>query len=154
MLFHPNREDRLGQLEEQLRRARAVTADLLSDVIARACVDFPQYGGAAEVRINRLIEAGAYTDAALALIELELPHWKLRRLVYDDGEWICSLSRQPWLPVELDEVAEARHEILPLAVLMTFLQALGATASNETRVATVPSVRPGQGHVMCCDNFS
>jgi hypothetical protein len=154
MLFHPPREDRLGQLEEQLRRARAVTADLLTDVIARACVDFPQYGGAAEVRINRLIEAGAYTDAAMALLELELPHWKLRRLVYDDGEWICSLSRQPWLPVDLDDVAEARHEILPLAVLTTFLQALGADAADEPRAASVPQVRPAQGYAICCDNFS
>ena len=115
---------------------------------------FPQYGDTAEVRVNRLIEAGAYTDAALALIELELPHWKLRRLVYDDGEWICSLSRQPWLPADFDELAEARHEILPLAVLTAFLEALDATAADETRVATVPSVRPGQSHVMCCDNFS
>jgi hypothetical protein len=154
MLFRQNPQDRLGKLEEQLQHARTVAPDLLSDVIAEACVRFSQHGDTAKARVNRLIEAGAYTDAALALIELELPHWKLRRLVYDDGEWICSLSRQPWLPVELDEVAEARHEILPLAVLMTFLQALGATASNETRVATVPSVRPAQGHVMCCDNFS
>lgn len=154
MLFHPNHQDRLGQLEERLRRARAVTPDLFSDVIAQACVRFSRHRDTPNARVNHLIEAGAYTDAALALIELELPHWKLRRLVHDDGEWICSLSRQPWLPVDLDEVAEAAHEILPLAVLTTFLQALGAAAADEPRTASVPQVRPGSGYAVCCDNFA
>ena len=30
--------------------------------------------------------------AALALVELELPAWKLRRLIYEDGEWLCSFE--------------------------------------------------------------
>ena len=54
-------------------------------------------------RIDQLIEARAWNDAALALVELELPAWKLRRLVYEDGEWHCSLSRQPNLPVALED---------------------------------------------------
>ena len=76
-----------------------------------------------KLRVNRLIEAGAWTDATLALVELELPQWKLRGIVYEDGEWHCCLSRQPQLPLGLDEVAEASHEILPLAILIAFLQA-------------------------------
>ena len=36
-------------------------------------------------RIASLIKAGAWTEAAFALIEFELPAWKLRRLVYEDG---------------------------------------------------------------------
>jgi hypothetical protein len=73
-----------------------------------ACTRLPA-GKAA--RIDQLIDAGAWNDAALALIELELPAWKLRRLVYEDGEWLCSLSRQPNLPLALDDTADARHEV-------------------------------------------
>src|SRR4030088_333950 len=110
-------------LEAQLRRAQALTPELISDVTAEACVCFAARGGTAKQRINRLIDAGAWTDTALALLELELPQWTLRRIVYEDGEWHCSLSKQPQLPLGLDEVAEASHEILPLAILIALLQA-------------------------------
>jgi hypothetical protein len=154
MLFDPKYEDRLGRLEEQLQRAGAVTPDLLSDVIARACVRFPSLDGAAKIRVDRLIEAGAFTDAALTLIELELPHWKLRRLVLDDGEWICSLSREPWLPLGLDDAAEAHHESLPLAVLIALLRVRRAASPRDARAVTVPQVRPRTSQTVCCDNFS
>jgi len=95
MLFDPRHEQHLGKLEAQLRRAQAPTAELISDVIAEACVCFAARGGAAKLRIHRLIESGAWTDAALALLELELPQWKLRRIVYEDREWHCALSRHP-----------------------------------------------------------
>src|SRR6476659_10952614 len=74
-------------------------------------------------RIDQLIEARAWDDAALALIELELPAWKLRRLVYEDGEWLCSLSSHPNLSVALDDTVDARHEVLPLAILSAFIEA-------------------------------
>jgi hypothetical protein len=48
---------------------------------------------------------------------VELPGWKLRRLVYQDGEWLCSLSKQPNMPEDIDETADAVHEVLPLAIL-------------------------------------
>ena len=82
MLSKPKHEDRLDRLTEQLRLAPALTPDLISNVIADACIRLPvltRAGNAA--RIDQLIEAGAWSDAALALIELELPAWKLRRLV-------------------------------------------------------------------------
>ena len=60
-------------------------------------------------RLERLIAAGAWTDAALVLIELELPAWSLRRLIREDDEWFCSLSRQPNVPVALDVTAHAHH---------------------------------------------
>jgi hypothetical protein len=68
-------------------------------------------------RIAQLFGGGAWSDAALALIELELPAWKPRRLVYEDGEWHCSLSRHPNLPVALDDTANASHDVLPLAII-------------------------------------
>jgi hypothetical protein len=154
MLFHPKHDEPFDRLEEQLRRAQAITRDLVSDVIAQACMRFAAQGASAKARVARLIESGAWTDAALALLELELPQWKLRRLVYEDGEWLCSLSRQPWLPSGFDEVAEASHETLPVAIVIALLQARRAAAESAAAVTSVPQLRPAAGHAVCCDNFA
>ena len=154
MLFDPRHEDRIGGLEERLRRADALTPDLVGDVIAEACTRIAAHSPTARARIDRLIECGAWTDATLALIELELPSWKLRRLVYDDGEWLCSLSKQPRLPLGLDELAEASHESPPLAILIAFLRARQAAAESTPTLSAVPQIRAAQGYAMCCDNFS
>ena len=95
MLFNPTNEPtnegRLDGLVEQLRLAPTPTSELISDVIVGAFSVLKRTGKAA--LIDRLIESGAWTDAALALVEIELPAWKLRRLVLEDGEWLCSLSK-------------------------------------------------------------
>jgi hypothetical protein len=88
------------------------------------------------------------------LLELDLPQWKLRRIVYEDGEWHCSLSRQPQLPLGLDDVAEASHEILPLALLISLLHARRAVAERPTGVTAVPQVGPVSGYPVYCDNFA
>jgi hypothetical protein len=154
MLFDPKYEERFDGLEQQLRRAHVLTPGIIADVIAEACPRLASQSPAAKARLDRLVEAGAWTDASLTLVELELPQWKLRRLVHDDGEWLCSLSRQPRLPLGLDEVAEASHEVMPLAILIALLEARRAGASTTTDVSTVPQVRPLRGSVVCCDSFS
>jgi hypothetical protein len=152
MLFDPKQEDRFDRLKDQLRLASALTPDLMSNVIVDACTRLPAVKAA---RIDQLIEAGAWDEAALALIELELPAWKLCRLVYEDGEWLCSLSRQPTLPVALDDTADASHEVLPLAILSAFVEARRRTsAMRETSLPTVPQVWRTPGYAICCDNFS
>jgi hypothetical protein len=152
MLFDPKQEDRFDRLIDQLRFAPALTPDLISHVIVDACTRLP---AVTATRIDQLIEAGAWTDATIALIELELPAWKLRRLVYEDGEWLCSLSRQPNLPVALDDTADASHEVLPLAILSAFVEARRrANAMPETSLRIVPQVRRTSGYAICCDNFS
>ena len=123
-------------------------------MIAQACTRFAARGPTAKAKVDQLIKSGAWTDAALALLELELPTWKLRRLLCEDGEWFCSLSKQPWLPLGLDEVAEAGHEILPLAILIAFVQARRAALESTGNLAAVPPVRPAVGYAVCCDNFS
>ena len=70
-----------------LRGAPALTPKLLSDLIAQACARFASPHELARAGIERLTRSGAWTDAALALVELELPRWRLRRLVHDGGEW-------------------------------------------------------------------
>src|SRR6201995_2937271 len=82
-----------------LRDADAVTAELFSALTESMCHRYPLAGPTTKTaRIARLIAAEAWTDAALALIDLELPQWQVRRLAYDEGEWHCALSRQRELP--------------------------------------------------------
>ena len=81
--------------------------DLIYRTVSDAFTRLPLLKAGEASRIGRLIEAGAWSDAALTLLELELPAWKLRRLVYEDGEWFCSLSKQPNLPVAIDDTREA-----------------------------------------------
>jgi hypothetical protein len=102
-----------------------------------------------------LIKSGAWTDAVLALIELELPQWRIRRIIYDNGEWHCAVSRQRELPDWLDQSVEASHADLSLAMLRAFLhvQHVG-TASIRTSVPTVPCAADTLYAPVCCDNFA
>jgi hypothetical protein len=152
-------ESRLPALQDQLRRAHDVTPDLMSKVVAGAGTRFtmPSCAGKA-ARIDRLIASEAWTEAALALVELELPQWRLHRLVYEENTWGCSLSQQ-WDPrVWLSDCADTRHQSLPLAILGALIEAL--QRSEPLFMPTASSV-PQCGakssppfETMCCDNFA
>jgi hypothetical protein len=155
MSFEPNLDQRLRELQQDLRRARTVTPDLVTGAIVRACPRVRAYQPAAKTRLMRLIEAGAFVDAMLALLELELPQWKLRRLICEDGEWHCALSKRLALPAELDDMAEASHENLPLAILTAFVEARRhGLAPAEGKPELVPQVGATRGYAICCDNFA
>jgi hypothetical protein len=115
VLFRPSEEDVLNEIHERLRIATAPSSDLFRLVMSHGCLRLASCNPAILNRLHRLVETGAYTDAALCLIEAELPSWKLRRVVLD-CKWHCSLSRMPWAPAELDDSADANHESLPLAI--------------------------------------
>jgi hypothetical protein len=86
-----------------------------------------------------------------------LPQWKLRRLVYEDGAWLCSLSQQWNLPDWLSDSAQARHESLPLAVLNAMLEADQCDALPPRPAISVPQCRPESvvpAEITCCDNFA
>ena len=144
------------ELEDRLQGAHAVTAELVSEVISEACWRFPPIRRTEKAsRIERLIQSGAWTDAAIALIELELPQWQIRRIVYDEGEWHCALSRQRELPEWIDQSIEASHADLPLAILMTFVEAQrDSTPSIRTSVPTVRSEASPLDEPVSCDNFT
>jgi hypothetical protein len=153
MLLDPKHEDRLDRLTDKLRLAPAPACDLILDVVTGVYPVLKRTGKAAF--IDQLIEAGAWTDLALALIELALPAWKLRRLVYEDGEWLCTLSRHPNLPAGLDDTTDASHEVLPLAILNALVEARRkAGAARITGAPTVQHMWPPSGRALCCDNFT
>ena len=144
------------ELGDRLRDAHTVTTDLMSDVVDGACRRFPSNGRTEKTtRIKRLIGSEAWMDAALALIDLELPQWRVRRIAYDEGEWYCALSRARDLPEWLDSSIEAHHADLPLAILSAFIDA---------RCISLPPSRPSVPLVprdvdpicmpLCCENFA
>jgi hypothetical protein len=144
-----------GALGDRLRNAPEANATLMAETIDTACRRFPSSGQSERTaRIEQLIRSEAWTDAALALIDLELPLWQVRRLVYDEGEWHCALSRQRELPDWLDQSIEARHADLSLAILSAFAEAQRVNAPLSR-----PSVPVVKGNLnplyepVCCDNF-
>lgn len=142
-------------LEDRLRNAQGMTRPLMLEIIDKACRRIPSLGqGARTARLMRLIDAEAWIDAALALMDLELPLWHVRRIAYDEGEWHCALSRERELPDWLDAAIEGCHGNLGLALLSAFVevQALAAEASRPS----VPSFRAAPDSLyepVACENF-
>ena len=130
----------LGELTRRLTDAAKADAALVSDVISAVCRRYPSLGQTGKTkRIEQLIASAAWTDVALALIDLELPMWQVRRLAYDEGEWYCALSRERELPDWLDQSIEAHHADLSLAILSGFVEAQRVTAPASR--TSVPDAR-------------
>ena len=102
-----------------------------------------------------MIASQAWTDAVLALIDLELPQWQVRRIVYDEGEWHCALSRERELPEWLDQAIESHHADLPLAILSAFVDVQRVSApSTRPSVPIVQREASALYQPLCCDNFA
>ena len=145
-----DQKQRREMLQARVRHSRAITAELLARVATEVCTRFSAHGNAAKERLNQLVACGAWTDAVLLLLQLELPLWKLRRILYEEGGWHCFLSQQPWFPLEFDEGAEATHELLPLAILLAFIEARSAVGSAA---ASAPQANATPSCTVCCENL-
>jgi hypothetical protein len=151
-LFKP---DRFEKVVDQLRCAATLTPALFTYVIAEACIRLPALSAALIAdRIARRVEAGAWTDAALAIIELELPAWKLRHLSFEDCEWSCSLSNQIHLPASLDDTADGRHAVLPLAILSALVEAQRRIICACEYGFQHHHLKPSISFAVCCENFA
>ena len=155
MLQITRRHD-LGELGARLREACDVNASLMAKVLDVACRRYPSLGAIEKTaRVAQLIQSGAWTDAALALIDLGLPLWQVRRIAYDEGEWHCALSRERELPDWLDQAIEVRHTDLSLAILGAFVEA--QCISEAERRTSVPAVKATVSEFyepLSIDNFS
>lgn len=147
----------LNGFSHPFRRADSVKSHLLSQMIGATNRNHPPVWLTEKTaRIERLIQSAAWTDAAFALVDLELPQWQVRRIAYDDGEWYCTLSRRRQLPEWLDESIETHHADLPLAILGALAEAQSAGNIHSGRTS-VPPVSHGANPPcvpLCCDNFS
>jgi hypothetical protein len=153
--FGMNDDVLLERLDEELRLAGKPTSELVSRLAVGACPRIAALKTAdPAIRIGRLIAAEAWSDAAIALIELEIPSWKVRSLVRGGDEWLCSLSQQPNFSKELDDTVEASHESLPLAILRAFVEARRRDSVAPRAISAVPRVQALSEPLICCDNFS
>jgi|SRR5215472_5396805 len=143
-------EGRLRDLEAWLARAQEASPGLILAFVAGAC----RRGKTA--RIDRLIESGAFIESALALVEFELPKWKLRRIACDGGTWVCALTKQWNVPDWLSDTAEFRHESLPLAILGALVEARRFDEKAGESSSSVPRcpIELSGDAMVCCDNFA
>ena len=146
----------LDELTDRLHNAAEADTALVTEVIGAACRRFPSIGQSAKTaRIEQLIRCGAWIDVAMALIDLELPQWKVRRIVYDEGEWHCALSRQRELPDWLDQSIEIHHADLALAILRAFVEARRTSPqTSHTSVPSVSSYTDTLYETACSDNYA
>jgi hypothetical protein len=145
-----------GWLQPSNRQDRAARNAIMGSPCEAAAAivrRVPALNAAGKARIGRLVRAEAWTEAALALVEIEQPQWKPRRLVNEDGIWFCSLSQQPDLPIAFDDLAEGRHEVLPLAILRALCEARRHTACSAA-IELPNDSHHLNGTPICCDNFS
>jgi hypothetical protein len=154
MLLIPRHDEMLERLASKIKLAEAPSCGLIGDVAA-SCARF---GGLKHTgtlaSFDNWCKSGAWLDAALALVSAELPAWSVRRIVKDDGFWICSLSRSPNLPIELDDGVEVAHESLPLAILLALVEAK-LLGSVNVRTSAAQGTDAGEGrHRMNCDSFA
>lgn len=140
-------------LEERVRCAEAANPALITDVITDG--RRRTWPPTSSKRLGQLICVGAWADAALLLIELEIPQWKIRRLAYDDGKWCCALSRQRELPDWLDQAVEGHHTRMELAILSALIEA--RRQADHMQAIEAPRTSPEAAKLfepMLSDNFS
>lgn len=118
------------------------------------CKRLPAMRRTAEAqRLDRLVAAGAWTDAALALIAIELPQWQLRRLAYDEGEWHCMLSDNRDMPDWLDDAVETHHPDIATAILNAFRAATSRECTPHLTRVPARSIQLAYSEPMLCENY-
>ncbi len=145
----------LDRLDDDLRLAPAPARELFRKIIEQVDTHFSSVRRSEKAAgLDDLIDAGAWVDAAFALIETATPKWKPRRLIYEDGEWHCSLSRQPHVPMVLDDTVEASHEVLPLAILRALIEVHRRSPASWATTSPIPQIQAMPEQTICCDNFA
>src|SRR5215470_18838787 len=141
MLLFPTKPRRQPEPDERLHGVHDLAPHVTANMMRRCWPLAP--GSEQSDRVRRLLAAQAWTDAALALVEIEAPEWTLRQLTYDDGQWHCTLGRHRGLPEWLEDNVEASHDVLPLAILGALTEALPAeSAANRTGMPVVARQEP------------
>ena len=140
-----------AELSALLMRTQCCTPAVFWRVVREACPRSALLAASPEAkRVSQLAAAGAWTDATLALVKLELPLWTVRRLQLDGGDWHCALSQHRDLPDWLDNAKEAMHRDLAMAILLALIEARMPEVSSPSS----SSQDKGDAIVACCENFS
>jgi hypothetical protein len=134
--------------------ATPLDATTFTAICLTTCKRLPAMRRTAEAqRLDRLVAAGAWTDAALALIAIELPRWQLRRLTYDEGEWHCMLSDHREMPDWLDDAVDAHHPDMTTAILNAFHAAAHRRRLPHLTKVPARAVSLTDSEPMLCENY-
>jgi hypothetical protein len=128
--------------------AAAVSSDLVRGVLVEACPRHQAAEAARRVdRVSALIDAEAWVELGLLLLDLELPDWSPHRLSRDDSRWSCSICVRGLAMNWIDDVVEVEHEDLALALFSALIQGQirklrGAAPTNVTVFRDLRRDRP------------
>lgn len=143
-----------ASIAQGMRRTERASADLVQSIVAKMYPNIQELP-VAFTRVRKLIAAKALTEAMLALIDCELPQWKLRRLAYDEGEWHCALSRQRELPEWLDQSVESSHKDLTLAIALACIEVLNSDdVKTRPMGRTIPAIRAKHYETLTSENYA
>ena len=133
----------------------SVMTTAFADIRATSCKRLNAMKHTAEVaRFDQLIASRAWTEAALALIAIELPLWRLRRLIYDEGEWHCALSSQRDMPDWLDSSVETHHPDMAMAILDALRDVMRSDASSHLTTAPAAWKQLESFEPVLCENYA
>ncbi|MDH6235126.1 hypothetical protein M2281_005748 [Mesorhizobium soli] len=140
----------LARLSTRIAHSDRITPELIRHVMARIGSRGPWFN--ASNPVEQFVEAGAWTEAAMALAEL--PDWTLSRLDHEDGEWYCTLVSRWQLPRWMAESVEGRHQVLPLAILSAILAALDQPGRKPSKADDAALLTQGNETPVCCENYA
>jgi len=152
MLYQPEYAERLAALANRLGEVAQADEAAFQDILRISAKSGSCVGTVAETNLRKLISCEAWTEAALASIDALAPNWKLCRLIYDGGEWFCSLSSYRNMPDWLDQMIECRHQDLSLSILIAVVEAV---RNEEIKQSAQPPrrVRIKTETLVLCEDF-
>jgi hypothetical protein len=142
----------LARLSARIAHSDRATPELIRHVIVRLGFRRP-WLDASMTPIRRLVDAGAWTEAAMALAG-KLPGWRLSHLNNEDGEWCCTLVSRWQLPRWMAESVEGRHAVLPLAILGAILAALEQPGRKPSKADDAAFLTQEIETPVCCENYA
>jgi hypothetical protein len=143
------------RLVRRISSAEGATSPLLSDVVNFVCSRLWTRPKFRQDQILAWLKTGASFDLLRALIEVELPGWRLARLQYDGGQWYCTICRGTaqleWAAADVT----CGHVDPVLAMLRALLEVLAMDGVEDEADEGVlrRQQNPDMNYVLC-DNFS
>jgi hypothetical protein len=145
------------RLRNEICQAPAPNCELVSAalelMIARRPVPYP---AARREQIRALIDAQGWTDAILAIADVDRSR-VIRYIVHEDGEWHCRIGSHLAVPHWLDDNAEFSHPVLALAILGALVETLrwvpAAAGSSPASASRRPTADTEAIPAVSCDNY-
>jgi hypothetical protein len=137
-MFQPHTCSASARLRNEISQAPAATSALVSaalDLMGARCA--APHGEARTQQVRALIDAHAWTDAALAIADLDRSR-TIRHLVHEDGEWHCGIGSQWAVPDWLDDTAAFSHPVLALAILGALIDTLSWAPARDIPQSSAP----------------